>query len=100
MIPPLLTVAAAIVLGLLAAIGTVRAWRHGSYRRWPLALRWPFLGLVGSLATLGAVGVVDTYARKWGALAAVWLLLAPLARGLWSGVSGSRPPGSSSPAQR
>jgi hypothetical protein len=82
---PLLIVASTVVLGVLAAVSTIRALRRRSYRRWPRLLRWPFYAAVAALVTLGAVGLVSHYIETWGAPAAAWFLIAPLAYGLWRG---------------
>jgi hypothetical protein len=68
---PLVTVASAVVLGVLVAAGTICALRRRSYRRWPRLLRWPFFGVVACTA-LGAAGLVSHYAEAWGAPAAEW----------------------------
>lgn len=81
----LLILAPLIALGMGMTVAIIRALRRRTYRRWPAPLRWTFFAIVAALVSLGAVGLVADYAQKWGALTAAWFILAPLARGIWSG---------------
>ena len=67
---PLLIVCVTVTLGGLAAVSVLRAVRRRAYRRCPASLRWPFFAFAAALASLGAAGLVDTYARKRGVLTA------------------------------
>lgn len=60
--------------------------------QWPLAARWPYLALKWALVLLGAAALTFNYVQKWGWAASAWLLLAPVAYGIWKGWPTGRPP--------
>lgn len=65
--------------------------------RWSRPVRYPYLALKWLLVALGAYCLVGVYVQKWGWPAALWLLLAPAAYGVWNGITTYR---SSTPPPR
>lgn len=59
---------------------------------WPVFARIAYRTVKWSLVALGAYCLVGVYIQRWGWAAGIWFLAAPVAWGVYQGLTGSKSP--------